>query len=130
MHDTRSATEREIEQIDMLQTLAVKEGTLSRIRKRTRADSDLIRIDKERWPSTQIQVLLALRNYYPFRDELAVQNGLILKGERLIVPAGTRAVMKEKLHQASGIQATLRRAREIFYWPGMNRDIEESHCKM
>ena len=41
MHDTRSATEREIEQIDMLQTLAVEESTLSQIREQTGAQSDL-----------------------------------------------------------------------------------------
>ena len=39
----------------------------------------------------------------------------------MIVPEGMRAEMKEKLHHKHcGIQATLRRARDVFYWPGMN----------
>jgi hypothetical protein len=111
MHDTRSETEREIEQVDMLQDLAVRESTLVQIKEKTEADSHLqalAPIVKERWPSTLAEVPLALQVYHPFRDELTVQNGVILKGERLIVPAGMRAEMKEKLHHNhSGIQATL-----------------------
>jgi hypothetical protein len=50
MHDTRSATEREVEQIDMLQNLAVRETTLVQIKEHTEADSHLqalVRIVKE-----------------------------------------------------------------------------------
>jgi transposase InsO family protein len=133
MYDGRSEAEREIEQVDMLQDLAVSESTLVHIKEQTEADSHLqalVQIIKEGWPSTLSEVPQALRVYHPFRDELTVQNGVILKGERLIVPAGMRADMKVKLHHNhSGIQATLRRAREICYWPGMNKDIEEVIAK-
>jgi hypothetical protein len=50
MPDTRSATEREVEQIDMLQNLAVRETTLVQIKEHTEADSHLqalVRIVKE-----------------------------------------------------------------------------------
>ena len=60
----------------------------SQIREQTGADSNLkalIRIVKEGWPSTQTEVPPPLKIYSPFRDELAVQNGVILKGGRLIV---------------------------------------------
>ena len=133
MHDTRSATEREVEQIDMFQNLAVRETTLVQIKEHTEADSHLqalVRIVKEGWPSTQAEVSPELRVYHPFRDELTVQNGVIFKGERLIVPEGLRTEMKEKPHyNHGGVQATLRRAREVFYWPGMNKDIEDVIAK-
>lgn len=127
IQDTRSATEREVEQIDMLQNLSVKESTLVKLKEQTEADNHLqtlVRIVKEGWPSTRDEVPPALRVYHPFRDELTVQDGVIFKGERLIVPERMRAEMKEKLHHNhDGIQATLRRARDVFYWPGMNKDI-------
>ena len=67
-----------------------------------------------------------LHPYHPFRDELVEQNGVIFKGERLIVPPTMRHSMIERLHSNhAGVQATLRRARDVFYWPGMNRDIEK-----
>ena len=37
-----------------------------------------------------------------------------------------RTQMVDKLHcNHGGIQATLRRARDVFYWPGMNQEIEK-----
>ena len=86
IHDTRSATERGLEQIDMLQNLAVRETTLVQIKQQTGADGhfqELARIIKEGLPSKQADVPSPLRVYYPFRDELTVQNGIILKRERL-----------------------------------------------
>ena len=65
-----------------------------------------------------------LHPYHPFRDELVEQNGVIF--ERLIIPPTMRHSMIERLHSNhAGVQATLRRARDVFYWPGMNRDIEK-----
>ena len=43
-----------------------------------------------------------------------------------------RPKIREKLHRSHiGIQGTLRRAREIIYWPGMNKDLEDyiSKCE-
>ena len=134
IHDTRSATEKELEQIDMLQNLAVRETTLVQIKQQTEADGhlqELARIIKEGWPSKQADVPSPLRVYYPFRDELTVQNGIILKGERLIVPERMRAEMKEKLHHNhGGIQATLRRARGNLLLARYEQGPGEGHCEV
>ena len=66
------------------------------------------------------------RAYFSFREELTLQNGVVFKGERLVIPSSMREELKMKLHASHlGIQACLRRAREAFYWPNMNKDIEE-----
>lgn len=63
--------------------------------------------------------------YFPFRDELVVQNGLIFKGDRFIVPEGVRRDFIDRIHETHfGIQGCLRRVREFIYWPNMNADIE------
>ena len=55
-----------------------------------------------------------LHPYHPFRDELVEQNGVIFV--RLIVPPTMRHSMIELLHSYhAGVQATLRRARDVFY---------------
>ena len=41
MHDTISATERKVEQIELLQNLAVRETALVQIKEQTKADSHL-----------------------------------------------------------------------------------------
>ena len=50
------------------------------------------------WPDHRDQLPLIVKPYFNFRDELAVQEGLIFRGERLIVPKGMRHRIKEDLH--------------------------------
>lgn len=129
VQDTRSVTEKEMEEIDMLKHLSVSQSTLTKLQQQTAVDNNLntlMTTIKEGWLNRINATQPALRPYYSFRDELVVQDGIIFKGERLIVPEGMRTEMKEKLHcNHGGIQATLRRARDVFYWPGMNKDIEQ-----
>ena len=73
-----------------------------------------------------------LVNYFHVRDELTVQEGVILRGERIVIPKSLRKEILEDLHTAhQGVESTLRRACESVYWPNMNRNIKEhvSRCK-
>ena len=46
------------------------------------------------------------------------------RGERIEVPSPLRKVMKEKVHAGHiGINSSLRRARDLIYWPQMSTDI-------
>ena len=70
--------------------------------------------------------------YFSVRDELVVENGVILKGQRMVVPKSLRLEYIEQLHRGHpGIDATKRRARNVVYWPTMTKDIElvVSSCK-
>ena len=42
------------------------------------------------WPEKQKQVPAHLRKYWAYRDELSIENGLILKGNREIIPKSQR----------------------------------------
>ena len=129
IQEARSEVESEVERINMLENLAVQDGTLNKIKQATKTDKTLqalVAVIKKGWPTKRSDISPVLHPYHPFRDEVVEQDGIIFKGERLVVPEKLRAEMKEKLHcNHGGIQATMRRAREVFYWPGMNRDIEE-----
>lgn len=73
----------------------------------------------------------AAHPYLNIRDELTVQDGLVFKGERVIIPVTLRKEMKEILHTSHlGEEGTVR-ARECIYWPGMNSDFKQfiSTCK-
>ena len=55
-------------------------------------------------------------NYFTYRDELTAQNGIVLRGQRLVVPKSLRSMMKAKCHAGHlGIKSTLRRARDLLY---------------
>ena len=67
------------------------------------------------------------------RDEMSVQDGLIFKGERVVVPRAIRSDLMKRVHNAHlGVNGCLNRARECLYWPGMSGDIKNfvSTCEV
>lgn len=55
---------------------------------------------------------------------------MIFKGLRCVIPTSIRGSIKQKLHQAhTGIESTLRRARDTVYWPGMNKDKKKDYIE-
>lgn len=78
------------------------------------------------WPENRNDVQPALLPYWSYRDELSVTDGVIFKGSRLVVPSPMRARIKDLLHVGHrGIDATLRHARDIVFWPRMTDDIKQ-----
>ena len=52
------------------------------------------------WPETHKDCPSSLHGYWNYRDELAVEDGLILKGTRIVVPKAMHPAMLEQLHYA------------------------------
>ena len=84
------------------------------------------------WPDNKNGLSPSIINYFHIRDELVVQEGVILRGDRVVIPKSLRRETLEDLHTAhQGVESTLRRARESVYWPNMNGDVKEyiSRCE-
>ena len=86
------------------------------------------------WPQIKQKVGPSLREYLDFRDELSQMDGLLLKGERLIVPKSMHKEMLDKIHNVShlGVQKCFRKAWEIAFWPGLNGQKRDkiASCKI
>ena len=55
-----------------------------------------------------------------------MQDGVLYRGERVVIPTSLRREMKEKVHAGHlGINSCLRRARDLVYWPGMSSEIRQ-----
>ena len=68
--------------------------------------------------------------YWNFRNQLSVINGLVMNGEKIIIPQELRAEILCKIHSAHfGIQLCLRRARDVMFWPRISKDIIEMVSK-
>ena len=79
------------------------------------------------WPEKKCEVLQGTRAYYNFCDKLSVQDDIIFKGERVVVPTVMRSEMLKKIHSSHiGTEGCLWRARETLFWPGMNAAIREN----
>ena len=78
------------------------------------------------WPDDPNDIPLLIRSYSSSKDEYSVQDGLIFKGNRIVIPLNLRNDIKKVIHSSHiGIEGCLRRARECIFWPGMNADIKQ-----
>ena len=119
-----------IEQVDMVEYLPITAERLADLRQKTEEDESLQRLKqvvRTGWPSHREEVPPDIRSYYHFREELTIQDGILFKGNRVIVPAASRAEMIKKIHSSHiGIEGCLRKARDVLYWPGMSAEIKDS----
>ena len=104
------------------------------LRAETKVDQtlkQLIPIIIQGWPENIKEVPEAIRSFWSFRDELSVEDGIILKGDRVVIPKSLQQETLKQLHTAhQGIEKTRLRARDTVYWNGITNDIERvtSRC--
>lgn len=78
------------------------------------------------WPSNRADCPGILLPFWNFRDEIGVQDGILLKSQRIIIPASLQRGILEELHAShQGVERTRLRARSAVYWIGLNKDIED-----
>ena len=66
-----------------------------------------------------------VRLYFTYREDLCYTNGLVLKGNRTVIPKTLQNEMKTLLHNGHfSIVKIKNRTREIMFCPGMNNGIE------
>jgi transposase InsO family protein len=109
--------------------MPVTTDKMEQIRQETRKDQDLqilARVILGGWPAKQTKLPVPAREHWNHRDELSVIEDIIYKGEQIVIPKVLRHEMLEKIHVGhQGMEKSKQRARELLFWPGMYRDIEE-----
>ena len=56
-----------------------------------------------------------------------MENGLITKGARLLIPSTLRKKVLEQIHNGHfGIEKCMLKARESVFWPGISNNIHET----
>ncbi|CAG2213699.1 unnamed protein product [Mytilus edulis] len=125
--DTSNTTDK-IESINMIDELPISEERISELTEHTTKDQqmqELKEVIQEGWPSNKWNVPSTVSIYFDIRDELTLQNGLLFKGERVIIPKSLRTDMIKNIHSSHiGIEGCLRRANISLYWPGMNAEVK------
>jgi len=72
------------------------------------------------------QAKLIFLGYYPITSELTVVNGLLMRGNRTVIPLALRVEILNKLHTGhQGITKCRERARQSVWWPGLSKQLEE-----
>ena len=76
------------------------------------------------WPDNLRDVPNNIRTFWTFRDEIDVQTGIIYQRWKVIIPKSMQNEMLQKIHKSHlGIAASIRKARDVMYWPNMSNDI-------
>lgn len=88
---------------------------------------------KNGWPEKS-KTRLGAKAYWHCKEELYFTNdGIVCRGQRLVVPTAGRDDILKTLHISHrGIVLTKAKAREYFYWPNINKDVENfiQKCKI
>lgn len=94
----------------------MRKEALEKIRQATTNDvimQELTLVILKGWPHEIRDVRLEIKMYFQFRDDVVVEDVIVHKIRRLIVPTALREEMNEKLHSSHmGIEKYLRRARD------------------
>ena len=74
----------------------------------------------EGWPADKHQTPVCTLPYFDVQDCLSVVDGILIKGEAVVIPMALRPSIKRRLHSAHlGHESMLRHARRTVYWPNM-----------
>ena len=122
-------TEEKDMHIMMAESVKIPDQRMNEIREATARDHTMLTLTEyivNGWPDTKQEVPAEIRPYFDVRDTLSQENGVILKGERIVIPSELRTDMKKRLHAAHlGDDSMMRRARETIFWPGMSHDVRQ-----
>lgn len=118
-----------------VENLPCSQSKLSELKAETMQDVEL-NILKDTvslgWPENKKQLNTRIMHHWNFRDEISYIDGLMLKGEKVIIPKSIQKNVIEQICQKShlGLNKCLSRAKDVFYWQGMAAQIKDivSQC--
>ena len=97
---------------------------LSEVREETAKDKTLIKI-MNLVHSGAWSVDADIKPFEHFRDEFSVYDGILLRGDRIVVPASLQRRILKLAHETHvGIVRTKQLLRSRYFWVGMDKAIE------
>ena len=103
--------------------------SMQSIQKETQNDAELqtlLQYIMKGFSMTKDECHDAVKPYFNYREELTVVDGLVLKGQHIVIQNKLRQSCLARLHIAHmGVNKTLYQARQSVFWPGLTKDINE-----
>ena len=109
--------------------------SLSRIQQATATDKELQILKShimDGFPTSISKCPEIIISYFPYREELTVYNGLVLKENCIVIPAILRNDLLIVVYESHlGICKTLDHVRTCIFWPNITNDIKDmiSHSR-
>ena len=116
------------EDLDSEQICAITEGILpshtARTKLATLTASDptlqvVSSLTKSGWPSSKAHCPTLAKPYWKVRADLTIWNGILIKANCLVIPAGFQKTYLSEVHKGHlGLTKCLERMKTTMYWPG------------
>ena len=123
----------ELEAINPFDTIKISSERLPQLQKATEQDPVMQTLKTTiliGWPERREEVPVQIREYWNYREELTLHNGILFKNQRVIIPNALRPELTTRAHSShQGIEACIRRAKDVVFWPYMTKDIKEAVVK-
>ena len=107
----------------------IPEKRLDDIREVTSSDAgpqSVMKLVLDGCPADKHGIPVCALPYFDVCDCLSVMDGILVKGEAVVIPTALRPSVKRRLHSAQlGRDSMLRRARGTVYWPNMASNIKQ-----
>ena len=110
------------------------EQKIEELRQETAKDKmmqELVKVAVTGWPEDKKNLHPLITPYAEFQEEISYTDGILLKGQRVIVPKSMQKEALQVLHDGhQGMVNSKKLARDLMYWPGINKEIEQmiSQC--
>ena len=126
---TTEGMHNDFEHVHVVGHVPISESRLEAIRTATEADQVMTALEQiilQGWPEERSRLSPLVHPYFAMRDQLSVYDGIVFRGERVVVPVSQRSILKERIHSSHlGIDGCLRRAKECLFWPNMTGYIRD-----
>jgi transposase InsO family protein len=125
--DTSDVVEQYISFV--VDTLPITDVMIDKVLSASAADDNFQRVItfcNTEWPDDVELLPSDVRPFWHSRDQLTVQNGLLLYNARIVIPASLRQTTLEALHSGHlGVEKCRSKARTAVWWPKIGADIAQ-----
>ena len=107
----------------------IAERRLETIKRASHGDEDvqiLLQVILNGWRTSKDKLPVSVKPYFSLHDTLSREDGIVLKGERVLIPKSLHHEILQQLHSAHlGLESMFRRARATVFWLGMAKDLQQ-----
>ena len=129
-HDPSVDYSFKYEVMSISEVTALHSTKLQEMQEATKSDvilKQLMKMIKQGWPDKYKSVPLCLQPFFAVRDELSIQDGIVLKGTKVVIPESLQPRLIQQGHKGHpGIPRTTQRLKDIVFWPTIALDVEDA----